>query len=99
MPELLTSLLDYIDMNLEKDLTLESLSTKFYVDRFYMGRVFKKYIGNNIHEYILFKRISKAKQILSKAIASQIPANCVDLTIILTFENVQTNRWYLSRKI
>lgn len=66
MPELLTSLLDYIDMNLEKDLTLESLSTKFYVDRFYMGRIFKKYIGNNIHEYILFKRISKAKQILSE---------------------------------
>ncbi|SDN96288.1 AraC-type DNA-binding protein [Paenibacillus sp. yr247] len=66
MPELLISLLDYIDMNLEKNLTLESLSNKFYVDRFYMGRVFKKYFGSNIHEYILFKRISKAKQILSE---------------------------------
>ncbi|NOU94018.1 helix-turn-helix domain-containing protein [Paenibacillus sp. LMG 31456] len=66
MPELLISLLDYIDMNLENDLTLESLSKKFYVDRFYMGRVFKKYIGSNIHEYILYKRISRAKEILAE---------------------------------
>ncbi|MEK3914420.1 AraC family transcriptional regulator [Paenibacillus sp. FSL H7-0331] len=66
MPDLLISLLDYIDMNLEKDLTLVSLSKKFYVDRFYMGRIFKKNIGSNIHEYILFKRISKAKEILSE---------------------------------
>ncbi|SFK99130.1 AraC-type DNA-binding protein [Paenibacillus sp. 1_12] len=66
MPELLISLLDYIDMNLDKDLTLDSLSKKFYVDRFYMGRIFKKNIGSNIHEYILFKRISKAKEILTE---------------------------------
>lgn len=66
MPELIISLLDYIDMNLEKDLTLEALSKKFYVDRFYMGRVFKKSIGSNIHEYILFKRISKAKEALTE---------------------------------
>jgi YesN/AraC family two-component response regulator len=66
MPDLLISLMDYIDMNLDKDLTLESLSKKFYVDRFYMGRIFKKNIGSNIHEYILFKRISKAKEFLSE---------------------------------
>jgi len=66
LPELITSLLEYIDKNLDKDLTLESLSKKFYVDRFYMGRVFKKGTGSNIHEYILFKRIAMAKDILSE---------------------------------
>ncbi|TVY05415.1 AraC family transcriptional regulator [Paenibacillus cremeus] len=69
MPDLLIALLDHIDMNLDKDLSLESLSAKFYVDRFYMGRVFKKHIGSNIHEYILFKRISKAKEILASGVS------------------------------
>jgi len=65
IPEKLIPILDYIDRNLESDLTLGSLSRKFYLDGSYLSRLFKNSIGNNLHEYIIFKRISRAKKLLS----------------------------------
>lgn len=66
IPEKLAPLLDYIDANLETDLSLEFLENNFYLNRFYLSRLFKKSTGSSIHEYILFKRISKAKKLLSE---------------------------------
>lgn len=66
VPEKLVPILDYIDSRLETDLSLEALEGKFYINRFYLSRLFKKSTGSSIHEYILFKRISKAKKLLSE---------------------------------
>jgi AraC-like DNA-binding protein len=66
IPEKLTSIIEFIDKNSEKNLSLQALSRKFYIDKYYLSRLFKKHTGSNIHEYILYKRISKAKYLLSK---------------------------------
>lgn len=66
IPEKLTLIMDYIDKNLESDLSLESLGKKFFLDKYYLSRLFKKHTGSNIHDYILYKRISKAKRLLSE---------------------------------
>lgn len=65
-PEALMPILEYIDNHLAEDLTLESLSRRFYLNQSYLSRLFKKSIGSNIHEFIIYKRISKAKKLLSE---------------------------------
>lgn len=65
VPEALIPILDYIDNHLDEDLTLESLGRRFYLNQSYLSRLFKKGIGSNIHEFIIYKRISKAKKLLS----------------------------------
>lgn len=66
IPEKLVPILDYIDLNLENDLSLEFLERQFYINRFHLTRLFKKVTSSSLHEYILFKRISKAKKLLSE---------------------------------
>ncbi len=65
VPEKLLPIMDYIDDNLENELSLVTLENRFYLNRFYLSRLFKESTGINIHEYITFKRISKAKKLLS----------------------------------
>jgi YesN/AraC family two-component response regulator len=65
IPEKLIPVLDHIEFNLESDLSLEALESKFYINRFYLSKLFKKSIGSSIHNYIFFKRISKAKTLLT----------------------------------
>jgi AraC-like DNA-binding protein len=65
LPEILPPVLDYIDANLEGELTLEALSTVFYIDKYYLCRLFKRSIGSTLHQYVIFKRISEAKRLLA----------------------------------
>jgi AraC-like DNA-binding protein len=57
-------ILKYIDENLNESLTLEHLSNKFFISKYYMEVIFKKSIGFSINEYIINKRILKAKELL-----------------------------------
>ena len=66
IPEKLTLIMDFIDKNSETDLSLDTLGKKFYIDKYYLSRLFKKHTGSNIHDYILYKRISKAKRLLAE---------------------------------
>jgi AraC-like DNA-binding protein len=65
VPEKLVPILDYIDNNLDSELSLELFENNFYINKFYLCRLFKESTGINIHEYVTFKRISKAKKLLS----------------------------------
>lgn len=66
VPDKLIPVLDYIDENLEADLSLELLEQRFFINRFHLSRLFKKSTGSNIHQYVIFKRVSKAKKLLSE---------------------------------
>lgn len=65
MPEKLVPVLEYIEGNIDGDLSLEQMETMFYINRYYLSRLFKKSTGINIHEYILSKRVTKAKELLN----------------------------------
>jgi len=65
LPKKLMPVLDYINNNLETDLSLEFLEHHFYINRFYLSRLFKDNTGINIHDYIIVKRIAHAKKLLS----------------------------------
>lgn len=66
VPGNLLAILDYIDNNLVNDLSLEFLEKHFYINRFYLSRLFKKTTGSNLRDYIIYKRISLAKKLLVK---------------------------------
>ena len=45
-------------------ITLDSLSVAFYIDKFYLSKIFKDAYGTTINSYILAKRITQAKRLL-----------------------------------
>lgn len=68
IPERLVPILDFIGQHLSEELTLQTLEKEFFINKFYLSRLFKNSIGSNLHEYIIFKRISRAKKLLSEGL-------------------------------
>ncbi|WP_238948112.1 AraC family transcriptional regulator [Clostridium sp. YIM B02569] len=62
----LYDILTFIESHLSEDLSLDKISHHFSMDKSYLGRLFKKETGSTIYNYILLKRISLAKQLLSE---------------------------------
>lgn len=56
------SVADYIEENLEGDLSLEHLSKHFYVSKYHIAHVFKENIGLSIHQYITKKRLAGCRE-------------------------------------
>lgn len=63
-PEYLRKVLNIIEHNYQGSLTLESLSRQVSIDKFYLTKQFKKFIGQSLYEYIINFRINKAKEFL-----------------------------------
>lgn len=64
-PSTLIKFLDYVNRNIESDLSLKSAAEKFYVSEGYLSKVFKKYMNVPASTYILNLRLTKAKQYLT----------------------------------
>ncbi|MCL6590629.1 MAG: AraC family transcriptional regulator [Firmicutes bacterium] len=64
IPAVLIPVLDYIENHLAEELTLQALSQQFFMNPSYLSRLFKKGIGSNIHEFIIYKRLAYAKKLL-----------------------------------
>lgn len=60
----IVELIHYINENLGKDLTIEALSSKFYLSKYHMMRKFKEETGYSMHQYILEKRILSARNLI-----------------------------------
>lgn len=56
----------YINRNLTGSLSLDLLAEKFFVSKYYLCRMFKKYTGMTIGRYITRKRILLAKDLYQK---------------------------------
>ena len=54
-------LADYIEENLDGDLSLENLAKQFYVSKYHIAHVFKDSTGLSIHQYITKKRLSACR--------------------------------------
>lgn len=62
--EKITSILEYITDHLDEKITLEILEGMFYINRYYLCHIFKKKTTFTVMEYITYKRIMKAKDLL-----------------------------------
>ncbi len=54
---LVCDLLEYINKNINDEITIDELSNRFYYDKTYIMKRFKKEIGKSIHDYINTMRI------------------------------------------
>lgn len=55
--DLICQILDYIDQNLDSEITIEEISQNFFFNRFYIMKKFKTEIGLTIISYIKIMRI------------------------------------------
>lgn len=55
---------EYLDRNYAEKITLDGLATQFYINKYYLTKVFKEQYGQSITAYLLNIRITKAKQLL-----------------------------------
>ena len=58
--KLICNILDYIDCNLYDKITIEDLENKYFYNRFYIMKLFKKEIGITIFDYINKVRINNS---------------------------------------
>jgi AraC family transcriptional regulator len=57
-------LLEYIEQHLSGDLTLEAMASEVSVSPLYLARAFKAAVGRSPHQYVLQRRIERAKELL-----------------------------------
>lgn len=60
----LQELKEYLDRNYASKITLDMLSEKFFINKFYLTRIFREQFGESVTEYLLQIRITRAKQSL-----------------------------------
>ncbi|WP_337104194.1 response regulator [Paenibacillus sp. YIM B09110] len=57
----------YIEQNLGKNVTLQSIGDSVYLNGIYLSQIYKEITGENLSEYILRARMEKAKALLEKS--------------------------------
>lgn len=61
---IIQDVLEYIHTNYNKELSLKTLSQRFFVNPIYLGQLFQKELGMVFSEYINHYRLEKAKELL-----------------------------------
>ncbi|MFL0194119.1 AraC family transcriptional regulator [Clostridium sp. WILCCON 0269] len=62
----INNILNYINEHLSENLSIDFLSSKFYVSKYYLMHKFKKQTGYTIHAYILQKRLIMSNLLIRK---------------------------------
>ncbi|MEG0772139.1 AraC family transcriptional regulator [Clostridium sp.] len=57
-------ILTFINSNLDKDLSIDILSERFYLNKYYLMHLFKKETGYTLYSYIQKKRVMKAADLI-----------------------------------
>ena len=61
------SILEYVDCNFQRDITMQSLCQKFFINPNYISQFFKKEVGLNFTEYLAKKRLEYACYLLRQS--------------------------------
>jgi AraC-like DNA-binding protein len=60
----INKIIHYINENLNGDVSLQTLSSKFYLSKYHLLREFKRNTGYTVHRYIQQKRLIMARELL-----------------------------------
>lgn len=66
MPQIITDILIYINMELQNINNMSEIAHHFYISTPYLSTLFKKYMNINISSYVQTKRIARAKILLGE---------------------------------
>lgn len=69
---------DYLDQHYTEKITLDELAGKFFINKFYLTRIFRDEFGTSINSYLAQVRVTHAKQLLrfSDLTVEQIGRRC-----------------------
>ncbi|MFV0241482.1 MAG: helix-turn-helix domain-containing protein [Lacrimispora sphenoides] len=62
----ITQILEYLNQNLEEDISLEQCARHFNYNPNYLSRMFKKQFGKTYTEYVIDKKLKRCKELLSE---------------------------------
>ena len=60
----LAAVKEYLDEHYTEKLTLDDLAEKFFINKFYLSKIFKETYGTTVNNYLISKRITRSKQLL-----------------------------------
>ena len=60
----LRNLMDYIESSLEGDIGIDALTRVAHLSRYHLGKMFKQSTGLTLHQYVTWRRIRRAQQML-----------------------------------
>ena len=62
--QLVREVVRFINENLSRELTLDYIADHFFISKFYLSRVFKRYMNVTPHSYVTQRRLALAKRLL-----------------------------------
>ena len=65
-PLILINIIKYLSDNISSDVSVKTLSEKFYLSQGYISKLFKKYTNTTISDYVLTMRMTAAKRLLKE---------------------------------
>lgn len=57
-------ILKYINENLSNEISLDDLSSRFFISKYHLSREFRRLVGTSVYRYIIQKRLLTAKQLM-----------------------------------
>ncbi len=63
-------IIEYINNNITDDITLNTLSARFYISRQHLSRLFKAATGASVPRYVAYKRISLARRYMREGMTA-----------------------------
>ncbi|HLH31311.1 MAG TPA: AraC family transcriptional regulator [Terriglobia bacterium] len=84
--------IDYIEDNLDSDLSLEAMAAEVNLSPIYLARAFKAAVGESPHRYVLARRIERAKELLRN---TEIPV--VDVALSTGFSSQSHLSYWFQR--
>ena len=64
--ELGARVIRYLNENIYRNISLDTLARRFFVSKYYLCRAFKKHNGVSVHGYVTHKRVLYAKQLIEQ---------------------------------
>ena len=61
----LSALLQHINLHINENLSLDELAQRFNLSKFYLTRRFKELTGLSLHQFIVKKRLTRARYLIS----------------------------------
>lgn len=89
-------ILKYIAAHLEEELTVEILSKRFYLSRYYLMHRFKAVSGYTVHQYISQKRLLRAGELIRSGVPVMKAAEQAGFAEYSTFLRAFQNTFHMS---
>ncbi len=75
--DMIQAMIEYIDLHLDEDLSLETLGEQFFISKYYAAHEFKERTGMSVHQYIIKKRLERcADEIKTGKAVSRVYSDC-----------------------